>query len=245
MQHFIHTQMGTFHQNHNEDNFVFATLGNNKILLAVMDGCSMGTESHFASNLIAKVLRKLAKEFFYKDFLEKEDTDMEKQLKAIVKLLFEQLIQLKNILGLEQNELLSTMVISIIDTKSGEGEVLVVGDGFVAVNGRWIEYDQDNIPDYLGYHLSEDFEAWFSEQQQRLSLDRIQDISIGTDGIFTFRKFDNQNYPLISEREIINLLIFDCNGIDKEQMFLKKLLFIEKENGLRPTDDLTIIRLLL
>ena len=51
------TQIGEFHINHNEDFLVSCEIGNDKMMIAVMDGCTMGTESYFASTLIGKLLR--------------------------------------------------------------------------------------------------------------------------------------------------------------------------------------------
>ena len=46
---FEFTQIGEFHINHNEDFLVSHEIGKDKMMIAVMDGCTMGTESHFAS----------------------------------------------------------------------------------------------------------------------------------------------------------------------------------------------------
>ena len=64
-----HSQIGQFHTNHNEDAYVTTQLSNDWYLLGVMDGCSMGTESHFASTLLVKLLRKISTEYFYKAFV--------------------------------------------------------------------------------------------------------------------------------------------------------------------------------
>jgi tartrate dehydratase beta subunit/fumarate hydratase class I family protein len=62
-------QMGDFHSNHCEDFGVVANLGKNKMLCAVMDGCTMGTDSYLAATLTGKLLRKIAKEIDYKEFI--------------------------------------------------------------------------------------------------------------------------------------------------------------------------------
>jgi hypothetical protein len=46
----------------------------------------------------------------------------------------------------------------VFDTDAGAGQVMVIGDGLVSIDGQLTEYEQDNRPDYLGYHLGEDFE---------------------------------------------------------------------------------------
>ena len=62
---FEFTQIGEFHINHNEDFLVTHEIGKDKLMIAVMDGCTMGTESHFASTLIGKLLRQISKEIHY------------------------------------------------------------------------------------------------------------------------------------------------------------------------------------
>jgi len=45
MQQYTFTQIGTFHTNHNEDFLINHPLGKNQLLIAVMDGCTMGTDN--------------------------------------------------------------------------------------------------------------------------------------------------------------------------------------------------------
>ena len=47
---------GFFHENYCEDYLFSTSLSDEITILAVMDGCSMGTESYFASTLIGKLL---------------------------------------------------------------------------------------------------------------------------------------------------------------------------------------------
>ena len=46
-------------------------------------------------------------------------------------------------------------------------EIIVVGDGLVCVDGKEYHFEQEDKPDYLGYHLNEDFNFWFEQQKQR------------------------------------------------------------------------------
>ena len=100
-------------------------------------------------------------------------------------------------------------------------------------------------PDYIGYHLKEDFEAWYTQQEQQISATDISDISLSTDGIFTFSKFDQGHFPEKETVDLIHDLLIDRADISNERMLLKKLDHIEKYFGLRPTDDLGIVRLVL
>ena len=235
--------IGAFHTNHNEDASTIIEIDEDRLLIAVMDGCSMGTESHFASTLIAKLLRKIGKEISFRAFVEKTKPKLEERLKGIMKQLFQELAQLKYQLHLERTELLSTLILGLLDKGSKEIELLTVGDGLVCYNGKLIEYEQDDKPDYLGYHLGEEFEVWFQNQTQKLRLKNVTDFSIVTDGIFTFKNFDGKEYEPIAAEEIVEYFLTNENWLHQENMLKKKLLHIEDSYGLQPSDDLTIIRI--
>jgi hypothetical protein len=51
---------------------------------------------------------------------------------------------------LEQNDLLTVLLVRLIDKKVGRGIILAVGDGLIVLNGAVTEFDQGNKPDYLG-----------------------------------------------------------------------------------------------
>ena len=236
-------QIGDYHLNHCEDYLFIGDIGDDKILCAVMDGCTMGTDSYFVSTLTGKLLRKIVKEKGYKELYKLEShINIDDYLKAIVKELFKELTITKNQLMLDQKELLTTLVILLADKKTNEGIILVVGDGLVSVNGHITEFDQDNKPDYLGFHLSEDFETWYSLQKQKVAFSDIQDISIATDGIFMFtpvKKVDNTETI-----DAIDFLLNDKTNEENEEMLELKLKRLEHNYGLKPTDDFAIVRLI-
>jgi hypothetical protein len=143
---------------------------------------------------------------------------------------------------LKDDELLTTLIVAVLDFDINQGQVMVIGDGLVCINGQLIEYEQDNKPDYLGYHLGEDFETWYSKQTQTLFLDKIEDVSISTDGIFTFCKFDKRNYEV--EKDPVAYLLLSKEDSEFENMLLKKFLFLQQNCGIKPTDDIGIVRLI-
>jgi hypothetical protein len=112
-----------------------------------------------------------------------------------------------------------------------------VGDGLICLNGEFFE--QNNKPDYLGYHLHEDFDTWYVNQQQRVSTQQIRDFSLATDGIFTFSRYNNLYQQA---GNIAELLLIDKAGYQSTDMLDSKRIEIEKEWGLKPMDDLAIIR---
>lgn len=243
MRQYAISKIGEFHINHNEDSSTITEIGEERILIAVMDGCSMGKESYFASTLIAKLLRKIGKEISYKEFAEGTSKKTKEYLEEVLEKLFDDLGKLKNQLYLENEEILSTIILGIYDKKQKEIELITIGDGLICFNGELIEYEQNDKPDYIGYHLEEEFKDWFQNQSQKLSLKEVKDLSISTDGIFTFKNFNGKEYTKITEEEIVNFLLIDDENSDTENMLKKKVLEIENNFGLKPSDDLTIIRI--
>jgi hypothetical protein len=184
-------QIGEFHLNHCEDYLVIEDPGKDKKLLAVMDGCTMGRDSYFIATLVGKILKKICKAHNYKE-LYTPSLNLADSLKSIIAELFVELRKTQEQLLLEQKDLLTTLIILLADTKLNQGIILAIGDGLVSVNGMITEFDQDNKPDYLGFHLHEDFEQWYGSLSQKIIFDEITDISIATDGIGMFKKFRHE-----------------------------------------------------
>ncbi len=218
--------------------------GKNKILCAVMDGCTTALESHFASTLIGKILRKICLEKGYKEFIEEKDKEhnIEDDLKSILRDLLNELKIVKNQLMLDSKELLSTLIIMLVDKNNERGVVLAIGDGFVNINGEITDFEQDNKPDYLGFHLSEDFETFYNSQTQKIIFSKLTDLSISTDGIFTFEKVVQNKSD--QDINVIEFLTAESSNSDNEEMLNLKLKTLENEFGLKPTDDFSIIRLI-
>lgn len=234
-------QIGDYHLNHCEDYLFFGEMGADKILCAVMDGCTMGTDSYFVSTLVGKLLRKIVKEKGYKELYNAETyINIEDSLKSIIRELFKELIVTKNQLMLDQKELLTTLIILHINKKANSGIILAVGDGLVSINGKITEFDQDNKPDYLGFHLSENFETWYNHQK-KITFSDIHDISIATDGIFMFTPVKKVDADIINP---IDFLLVDKTNEENEDMLSLKLKQLEHNYGLKPSDDFAIVRLI-
>ncbi|MGY3793985.1 protein phosphatase 2C domain-containing protein [Aquimarina sp. 433] len=235
--------IGDFHTNYCEDFLIVENISTNRFIIAVMDGCTMGKESVFASMLIGKILRNIAKEEFYKDFLNNNTKELQLCLQEILKKLFLQLKTIKNNLGLETEELLSTLIIGVIDQHTSNAEFLSVGDGLIHYDDISVEYEQNDKPDYLGYHLGEDFNTWYQSQEQRLSITDFRDLSISTDGIYSFKNFKNPNQQK-KEEEIIAFLSRDKQGKNYDNFLEKKIRDLELEYNQILTDDIAIIRII-
>ena len=237
-------QIGEYHINHCEDYLFTGEIGTDKVLCAVMDGCTMATDSYLISTVVGKLLRKIVKEKGYKELYKLEVFgNIDNYLKSIVEELFKELNIIKNQLMLDRNELLTTIILLLVDKKENQGVVLVVGDGLVCINGQTTEFDQDNKPDYLGFHLNEDFDSWYDSQQQKIFFNSVQDISIATDGIFMFSPV--RKVGTSGTINPLDLLLQDTTNAENEDMLNLKLKRLEHTFGLKPTDDLAIIRLIL
>jgi len=238
-------QRGTYHENYCEDSLYNGKYGKDKILCAVMDGCTSAMESHFASSLVSKILKKICHEKGYKEFVSNEDkkVNLEEEFQFILRHILLELKTIKNHLLLDEKELLTTLILLLLDKETQDGLIIAIGDGFVSLDGKEYVFDQDNKPDYLGFHVNQDFEDFYKNQKQILRFNNAKDISIATDGIFSFE-------PLKSEKRnhnftITEFLSKDRDHSEKIEMLDLKLKYLEHQLGLKPTDDLGMIRILV
>ncbi|MDR3023313.1 protein phosphatase 2C domain-containing protein [Chryseobacterium sp.] len=236
-------QIGDYHINHCEDYLLIKKIDSDKIVCAVMDGCSTAMESHFASALFGKLLRKVIIETGYKSLYEKDiQRSLDEDLKEIVEGLFQELVFIKNHMMLDEKELLTTLSILIYDKIKDQGIILTIGDGVVCINGKITEFDRDNKPDYFAYHLHENFEDWYSAQSQKIFFNDLNDISIATDGILSFSKIKKTDSDEMVN--CIEYLMIDRQNSDTQEMLNRKLKLLEHQYGVKPTDDLAIIRMI-
>lgn len=237
-------KIGDYHQNHCEDHLYIGKYGKNMILCSVMDGCSTALESHFASTLVGKILKKVGLEKGYKDFIEQDKVplSLEENLKSILLDLLTELKIVKNQLMIDTKELLTTLIIMLVDESVEKGIILAIGDGFANINGNIFEFEQDNKPDYLGFYLTEDFETFYKSQKQKIEFSKITDISISTDGIFSFEKVAVKEFE--ESINVIEFLTIEKTNYEKEEMLDLKLKILENKFGLKPTDDFSIIRII-
>lgn len=236
-------QIGNFHTNHCEDFLVHELAGSDQRMVAVLDGCTMGTESVFASVLFGKILRNISKKCYYQDFINKSSETMESRLKEMLRQLFKEVKSIKNQLGLDTSELLSTLILGLIDEKQGNAEFLTIGDGLIHIDNRPIEYEQEDRPDYLGYHLGENFDIWYDQQDQKLSIPEFKDLSICTDGIFSFKNLQDKNKQM-SEQRVISFFLEDLEFAENDNFLERKVRYLDSEMNHVVTDDLAIIRVL-
>ncbi|WP_196893156.1 protein phosphatase 2C domain-containing protein [Aureivirga marina] len=233
-------KIGSFHTNNCEDFLVEEKIAKNLKLIAVMDGCSMGTESSFASTLFGKILRKIAKDFYYQEFVSATEKSIDFILKNVVSKLFFELKQIKNQLHLETNELLSTLILGITNIETQKTTIICIGDGMIYTEKEVFIFDQNDKPDYLAYHLQEDFENWYTNFPQKMKLSTFEKLIIATDGIFSFKnlKFRNKEWK---EDKVIDFLLNE--NIKSGQELYQKIQELEVDYHHVLTDDLALIYL--
>ncbi|RSK24151.1 protein phosphatase 2C domain-containing protein [Hymenobacter metallilatus] len=234
---------GAYHPTFCEDFSLVQPLEPHKLVLAVMDGCTMGQESHFAATLLAKILRKVLKEWPYRAIYDPDlqHLSLQRELQALLAALFTDVQQLKNQLLLSTAELLATLVLALLDTRTGEVAVLALGDATVAINGQLTRFEQDNRPDYLAYHLGQPFETWYNRQQQRLHHTMCVDLALATDGIDSFQPL----VPTEGLPDVPTYLLLDQRRTGQPEVLNRKVRQLEKEFSLVPTDDVAILRVQL
>ena len=215
-----------------EDSF-FYRIYNEKIFIATFDGCSSGTESHFASNLFKKILNKSIVSAINND-----DIYNVNLLKIIFHDFFNILKNIQNTLSLNVDELLSTIVFSMIDLKNNETYFLVSGDGIYSINKRITRIEQNNTPDYISYHLNQTFHDVWKTFHLSIFNEEIKDISVSSDGLDSY--INNNNLEISH----INSFLFDENFI-KSEVMLSRVYNILENKGFTHYDDLSIVRVII
>ena len=222
----------------------------NFIYCCVFDGCSGGKDSHFASALFVKAFNDVAHTL--QAILNKEDS-IEQNAKFLAYMISRKISEVKIILNLDIIELLSTMVLCVINKNTKECLIVAFGDGYFYVDGteviikntRFISKENgDNMPDYIAYDLDKieafgDFEQWFNSKSEIHKFENVQNVSIASDGICTFKNYkatDNKVNP-------IEYLVQDEAHMDTKNMLERKYNILRNTYNMMNTDDLSLIRI--
>ena len=237
------TQIGSHHSNHNEDAFATAELSDDHSLIALINGSAAGEKGYFTAALAAQLLVKIASEMALRNFAEKERRTTAQLLRDCTKQLFTELGEQRGRLHLAETDLQLTLNLGVIDERARNAEFVVVGSGVVSCDGDTIEFAQYAQPDYLGKHAGrKGFKNWWASHDKRVSCENCLDVSIATPGILTFEAFSHDSFRPVTEDELIAFLLTERNDGPVEQLFRRKMLYIEDKFGLIPTDDISIIR---
>jgi len=232
IHHFV--KRGTSHKDFCEDFVLLHNLNDFFFVGAVFDGCSSGKDSHFASTLYAKLLRKVANTFREEKSASPADL-LERLLYAFV----QNLVETREALQLQLDELLSTMILMLYQKVEHQVEIISIGDGLISINGDHHEIDHDNQPDYLAYHMDglqdqQVFASWFTNHPHRFSAKSPEDLSISSDGIFTYHT-EKQNRPKEASEPFdpTSYLLEDRYLIHNPSMLKRKSNILQKKGGLK------------
>lgn len=233
----------TNHPNFTED-FLFSFKLTDEIsVYAVMDGCSSAKDSHFASALYSKSFEKSCKMLpQMKEIIEDFDIEgMEPEAIAefVLNQLYDDLRKLKRLLFLKTEELLSTLVLLVYNSKTNIASIHVSGDGLFAINGEVTEIDQFNVPNFLAYHLNKKFEIILENEIQKWNFNEVSDVTISTDGIDKFRK----NIKSESEVKKLREHFLAAKPKKSKEDYLESQYKYFTKKGFVPYDDIGIIRI--
>ncbi|MEZ4884447.1 MAG: protein phosphatase 2C domain-containing protein [Chitinophagales bacterium] len=235
MQIYTTLQRGHQHKHFCEDFLLQTSIGQEWQIAVVADGCSGGKDSHFASTLTCKLMRKVA--------AKEEFTTKNCNAKTLGITLFLQFItQLKQTqeqLQLDTNELLSTLLLMVCN--KNQAWISVLGDGVIAINGNIHIVDQNNTPDYPAYHLQDDKQTLQNYlTKNSFEVENPQELAIATDGILSFAS--PQPTAKKEDNWINNFLLIDTRFAQHPTMLNRKCNILRTQYQLVNMDDLAIVR---
>ncbi|GGZ85717.1 protein phosphatase 2C domain-containing protein [Algibacter mikhailovii] len=231
------------HPHFSEDFFYSFQLTDDIFVCAVMDGCSSAKDSQFTSVLYSKSIHKSCRMLpQMKAIIEDFDLStmaLEDVADFILNQLFDDLKKTKKLFFLTTEELLSTVNLLIYNTKDLNACIKMSGDGLFAINGEITNIDQNNTPNFLGYHLSEKFDVIKDDVIQTWNFKNVNDVSISTDGIDKLIKATKSHEELTKLRHLFLVQPPTENG----NLFLEDQFEALHKNGYILHDDLSIIRI--
>ena len=216
--------------------------------LAVFDGCCGGIKSQFASEFLSKAFKYAVSSLNFDEIDELSFPDL---IYFIINRLKEQLQTLQFNINISEYELLSTVVFSIISEDLKYGCIVFFGDGVAIINGKdKIIIDQNNMPDYLAYHINEDTDTIIKNNANIYYFNNITDLSICTDGILSFSKIIDNDGIKTNVRsdeitnDVIDSLCINTDFSNNEIMLTRKYNILHK-NNYHHYDDIAIARLFI
>jgi len=245
MKIFSLNKTGQLHDTHTEDHVFIQEIEPDWVIAAVMDGCSSGKESYFASILYGKIIQKASRLLPYLYRINPEFSmdivDGEFMGRFILNQIFDDLGKAHKLLATELVEILSTLILLIYNKKKKNAWINISGDGFIIHDNQIIEIDQKNMPDYMAYHLDIKFDRWLENFSKTYTFKNQTDISISTDGI---SKFISQSLSRQRTIDPLQYLLIDNSRNKSDNILEKKFKILEEDHGLIPYDDLGMIRII-
>lgn len=229
---------GNMHEQHNEDALVSFEIDDCISISAVMDGCSGGTESHFASALLVKVINKALQLLMNSGSGEPLDLCAYSSAElgeALLGLVYREIGEIKEHLHLETEEILSTLLLAVYHRDRDQLWINVSGDGIFGVNEHVTVIDQHNVPDFMGYHLGRlTFEQWRSVHTKTFEYSKVDRFFLATDGLEKIRPPKNVELT----RESIRDALMRPAHLSLEEHYLEFMY----ANSCLALDDIAVIR---
>lgn len=230
------------HPNHCEDNY-WVEETEQYVVGAVLDGCSTGIESHFASTLIKHILSTSWKT----PITQKSLTELG-SFEFINAIFYDVLFNLNVIndrLKLSELHYLSTIVFFVYNKVNkqlfvkfaGDGAVFVVGEGIFFDKGYYI-HDENNMPDYIAYHINDSWgklTKWVKSRHFEW-YENVDQFSICTDGIDSFVNLKNPHL----DKKIAKDFILNSDKFSNLKTGLNKRFNIltNKNEAIKESDEL-------
>lgn len=229
---------GMEHKHHCED-FALVLQKNDWHIAAVADGCSSGITSHFAATLACKLLRKCVTNLSFEGDISPEAGGLQ-----LLHLWIAELKQAAQLLSLERDELLATLLLLIYHPKHDSALIWALGDGIVAIDGKIEEIDHQNLPDYPAYHLHDSPQDMLSYlTKQTFLVKKPRQIAISTDGAASFQS-SGQLSASEGQRFALTYLLNDTPFEKNNQMIARQINVLFNQYGLAPQDDVGIVKFL-
>lgn len=189
----------------------------------ISDGCSTGVKSHFASQAFCYAVEELALNDAYTDDI-------------VLKEVRERLIDVKSALGLTEMNLLATLVLFHYNKNDKTLRIRVFGDGYYYVNDVEYVVDQNNTPDYFGYHLNDSIVQFneYLEKYPEIVYYDVDRFMICSDGITRICRSAMQQDATVDP----NKLLFHPPTTEN---YLERMWNLIKRDKFGLSDDLSII----
>ena len=236
---------GDFHDTHTEDHIHVQKIGNTWVIGAVMDGCSSGKETYFASTLYGKIIRKSCNMMSQVNSIKPEynldKLDGPSIGKFLLNKIFDDLGKVHKLLATDLLEMLSTLILLVYHPGSKSVWINISGDGFIVHDKQVLEIDQNNVPDYMAYHLDIPFNQWLESYSRSYTFSNQTDFAISTDGISKFFSPTGRRQKAIDP---VHYFLIDDTLKDTDNLLEEKFRILKEEYGLIPYDDLGMIRII-
>jgi len=203
----------------------------------VSDGCSGGSNSHFASALTVKIIGKIVN-----SMLPYLPASASETGGFILQQFMQELLTVKQALCLETGEILATLLLAVVYRNTVW--IAALGDGVIAIDGDVTELNHQNTPDYPAYHLhkSKEEQTYYLFKQVFQQTGFTQ-FAIATDGILSFTS--SQQMPAPASNEPVITYLLKDNGLQTTQSMLsRKCNLLYSKHGLLPADDVAVIKII-